>query len=107
MRKNLAHYLAATMLSAGPLSVGTLAAQDAADLFSKLDANKDGYVTPDEVQESQKALYERMLRNADKDGDKKLSKEEFLAGLKPDEAPKAPLAGGQPFGGPPGGKAKG
>jgi len=71
-----------------------LAAQDAADLFSKLDANKDGYVTPDEVQESQKALYERMLRNADKDGDRKLSKDEFLAGLKPDETPRQPLQGG-------------
>lgn len=89
MRKNLAHYLAATMLSAGPL-----AAQDAADLFSKLDANKDGFVTPDEVQESQKALYERMLRTSDKDGDKKLSKDEFLAGLRPDEGPRPPLAGG-------------
>jgi len=46
-----------------------------------------------------------MLRNADKDGDKRLSKEEFQAGLKPDDAPKQPLAGGQPFpGGPPGAK---
>jgi len=83
------------------MTAGTLAAQDAADLFNKLDANKDGYVTPDEVQESQKALFERMLRNADKDGDKRLSKEEFQAGLKPDETPKQPLAGGQPFGGAP------
>ncbi len=101
MRIRLAGVVAAALFSAGPL-----AAQDAADLFGKLDTNKDGYVTPDEVQESQKALYERMLRNADKDGDKKLSKDEFLAGLKPDETPKPPLAGGQPFG-PPGGKAKG
>src|SRR5207244_925826 len=101
MRIHVAGIVAAAVFSASPL-----AAQDAADLFSKLDANKDGYVTPDEVQESQKALYERMLRNADKDGDKKLSKEEFLAGLKPDDAPKTPLAGGQAFG-PPGGKAKG
>ena len=46
MRKNLAHYLAATMLSAGPLAAGSLSAQETADLFSKLDANKDGYVTP-------------------------------------------------------------
>jgi collagen type III alpha len=101
MRIHVAAIVAAALFSASPL-----AAQDAADLFGKLDANKDGYVTPDEVQESQKALYERMLRNADKDGDKKLSKEEFIAGLKPDDGPKTPLAGGQPFG-PPGGKAKG
>ncbi|MBW8883716.1 MAG: EF-hand domain-containing protein [Planctomycetia bacterium] len=101
MRIHLAGIVAAAVFSVGPL-----AAQDAADLFSKLDVNKDGYVTPDEVQESQKALYERMLRNADKDGDKKLSREEFVAGLQPDETPKTPLAGGQAFG-PPGGKAKG
>src|SRR6478735_1413702 len=101
MRIHVAAIVAAALFSASPL-----AAQDAADLFGKLDANKDGYVTPDEVQESQKALYERMLRNADKDGDKKLSKEEFIAGLRPDDGPKTPLAGGQPFG-PPGGKAKG
>src|SRR5262245_44824025 len=99
MRIRLAGIVAAALFS-----VGSLAAQDAADLFSKLDVNKDGFVTPDEVQESQRALYERMLRNADKDGDKKLSKEEFLAGLKPDETPKPPLAGGQPFAGPRGDK---
>ena len=89
MRIHVAGIIAAAVFSASPL-----AAQDAADLFSKLDANKDGYVTPDEVQEPQKALYERMLRNADKDGDKKLSKEEFQAGLKPDETPRQPLPGG-------------
>jgi Ca2+-binding EF-hand superfamily protein len=88
-------------VSAALLATGTAAAQDAGELFSKLDANKDGYITPDEVQESQKALYERLLRNADKDGDKRLSKEEFQAGLKPDETPRQPLAGGQPFGGGP------
>jgi Ca2+-binding EF-hand superfamily protein len=92
---------------AGPFTVtlllaASLAAQDEGDLFSKLDKNKDGFVTADEVQESQKALFERLVRNADKDGDKKLSKEEFQAGLKPDEAPKQPLAGGQPPGGRPG-----
>jgi Ca2+-binding EF-hand superfamily protein len=96
----MAGLFAAVIFAAGPL-----AAQDAGDLFSKLDANKDGYVTPDEVPEPQRALYERLLRNADKDGDKKLSKEEFQAGLKPDETPKPPLAGGPGGpGGPRGGK---
>src|SRR3954463_10757604 len=98
MRIHLAGIVAAAVFSVGPL-----AAQDAADLFSKLDVNKDGYVTPDEVQESQKALYERLLRTADKDGDKKLSKDEFQAGLKPDDTPRQALAGGGP-GGPPGAK---
>jgi len=90
MRKNFAEYLAAATLAAAPL-----AAQEPTDIFGKLDANKDGYVTPDEVQDGQKALYERLLRTSDKDGDKKLSKDEFQAGLKPDEGPRPPLAGGQ------------
>src|SRR6476646_4389649 len=95
-------YLAGLSFVTAVVTAGTLAAQDAAELFSKLDANKDGFVTADEVQESQKALFERLLRNADKDGDKRLSKEEFQAGLKPDDAPKPPLAGGgPPFGGGP------
>src|SRR5262245_22890228 len=100
MRKNLAHYLAATVLTTGPLAAGNMLAQDAAELFSKLDANRDGYVTPDEVQESQKAPYDRLLRTSDKDGDRRLSKDEFLAGLKPDEGPRPPLTGGQPPGRP-------
>jgi Ca2+-binding EF-hand superfamily protein len=96
MRKQLAGVLAAALFTAGPL-----VAQDD-DLFAKLDANKDGFVTADEVQESQKALFERLVRNADKDGDKKLSKAEFQAGLKPDDAPRQPLAGGQGLPGRPG-----
>lgn len=99
MRKHLAAAVAAAILSAGPL-----AAQDADELFGKLDLNKDGFVTPDEVQPSQQALYERLLRNADKDGDKKLSKEEFQSGLRPDDAPRQPLVGGQP---PPGRRGEG
>jgi Ca2+-binding EF-hand superfamily protein len=99
VRKNFAEYFAAAALAATPL-----VAQDQSDLFSKLDANKDGYVTPDEVTEQQRALYDRMLRTSDKDGDKKLSKEEFLAGLRPDETPRQPLAGGAGFGGPRGDK---
>ncbi|MDX1947473.1 MAG: EF-hand domain-containing protein [Pirellulaceae bacterium] len=63
------------------------------DLFTKLDANKDGFVGPDEVGADQKSLFERLLRNADKDGDKKLSKDEFAAGLKGGEEPRQPLPG--------------
>jgi Ca2+-binding EF-hand superfamily protein len=95
MRRHIPRFLAATTLLAAALAL----AQDNADLFSKLDANKDGFVTADEVQDSQKALFERLVRNADKDGDQKLSQAEFQAGLKPDETPKPPLAGGQGFAG--------
>lgn len=49
-------------------------------LFERLDANKDGVVTAEEVEgEEQKALFERALRRGDKDGNKKLTKEEFQA----------------------------
>jgi Ca2+-binding EF-hand superfamily protein len=94
MRKNVAEYLAAAAIAASPLVAAPLAAQDNSELFTKLDANKDGFVTADEVPENSKALYERMLRTSDKDGDKKLSKDEFQAGLKPDETPRQPLPGG-------------
>jgi len=67
---------------------------DPAELFAKLDANKDGFVTGDEVPEGQKSLFDRLVRNADSNGDKQLSKAEFAAGLKPDDAPRQPLAGG-------------
>ena len=79
-------FAAVAAAGAGPL----LAAEED-DLFTKLDANKDGFVTADEVGDDNKAKFERQLRNADKDGDKKLSKEEFAASLKPDDAPKQPL----------------
>ena len=69
------------------------AAED--DLFTKLDTNKDGYVGLDEVEGDRRALFERMLRSADKDSDKKLSKDEFQAGLKETEEPRRPLAGGE------------
>lgn len=65
------------------------------DLFTKLDANKDGYVGLDEVEGDRRALFERMLRSADKDSDKRLSKDEFQAGLKETEEPRRPLAGGE------------
>jgi Ca2+-binding EF-hand superfamily protein len=85
MRKLLLGTLAAAACWATPLL-----AQDA-DLFGKLDANKDGFVTADEVEGDGKAKIERLLRTSDKDGDKKLSKEEFAAGLKETDQPRAPL----------------
>ena len=79
-------FAAAAISGAGPLL-----AEEEGDLFTKLDANKDGFVTADEIDDNNKAKFERQLRNADKDGDKKLSKDEFAASLKPDDAPKQPL----------------
>jgi Ca2+-binding EF-hand superfamily protein len=89
MRRFVLGLFAAAAMSAGPLF-----AQEEADLFTKLDANKDGFITADEIGEDNKAKFERQLRNADKNGDKQLSKEEFAASLKPDDAPKQPLGAG-------------
>ena len=49
-------------------------------LFERLDANKDGVVTAEEVEgEDRKELFNRVLQRGDKNGDKKLTKDEFAA----------------------------
>ena len=73
-------------LVAAALPALPLAAQD--DLFGKLDANKDGVVTADEVEGDAKSIFERALRRGDKDGDKKLTKEEFAASLRDADQPR-------------------
>jgi Ca2+-binding EF-hand superfamily protein len=60
-------------------------AQDADELLTKLDANKDGFVSADEVGTERQPLFERLLRRGDKDGDKKLSKDELTAAMKDGE----------------------
>lgn len=62
-----------------------------AELFDKLDANKDGVVTSDEVPDDKQAIFERLIRVGDANGDKKLSKDELVAGLKK-AAPQAEAA---------------
>src|SRR5262245_15188476 len=104
MRRHLLGLSSAQLSLVLVLAGGTVWAQDAEELFGKLDANKDGYVTPDEVQDSQKSLYERLVRTSDKNGDGKLSKDEFLAGLKPDQGAKPSLGEGQAAPGRPGGR---
>ena len=66
---------------------------DAAVLFQQLDANSDGFVTAGEVSEEKQRLLARLLRIADADKDGKLSKDEFVAGLKTSRPERA---GGQP-----------
>jgi Ca2+-binding EF-hand superfamily protein len=79
-------------------------AEEAGAIFARLDVNQDGFVTAGEVSEQQKALFERLLRTDDTNGDKQLSREEFQSGLTPDGNARQPLAGGppgRPGGGPP------
>jgi Ca2+-binding EF-hand superfamily protein len=63
------------------LSAAELRADDST-LFSRIDANADGLITASEIEGEGKSLYSRLLRTSDKNGDGKLSKEEFDAGLK-------------------------
>jgi len=72
-----------------------------AALFKGLDTNSDGQIGKDEVPEEQRRLLERLIRTSDKNGDGKLSSDEFAAGLA-EERPKSEAATGGPGGGRPG-----
>ena len=66
--------------------------RDSSGLFDRLDSNKDGSVTKEEVPEERQRLFTRLVRSADKNGDGKLTSEEFNAGLQEDarDRPDAP-----------------
>jgi Ca2+-binding EF-hand superfamily protein len=68
---------------------------DPAATFAALDANKDGQLAGEEIPEDKRRLFERLLRTSDKNGDARLSVEEFTAGLAPDRAAK-PAAEAEP-----------
>lgn len=74
-------FLAGLSLSSVALWSGTALAQDG-DLFAKLDANKDGAVTLAEVPADQQARFEKLLKIAGKEADKKLSLPLFQAAMK-------------------------
>ena len=92
MFKKLSYFLAAAALAIFAHSIfldSALADDDAKSpapdneaLFKQLDKNSDGQVADDEVPQDKQRLLKRLLRTADKDGDGKLSRDEFVAGLK-------------------------
>lgn len=71
-------------------------------LFDRLDTNKDGTVSRDEVPQEHQRLFDRLLRAANKGEDGKLSREEFLAALpqgrpeRPGDRPRAAEDGPRP-----------
>ena len=80
-----------------------------AELFDRLDANKDGVITSDEVPDDKQAIFERLVKLGDANSDKKLTKDELAAGLKKSAGEGAPARGDRPAGAPgglPGGVAK-
>jgi Ca2+-binding EF-hand superfamily protein len=75
----------------------SLASTSAGDeaLFERLDADKNGRVAADEVSSDAKRLFERLLRRGDADGNKELSRDEFIASLVPSR-PAKPIEKKQP-----------
>jgi Ca2+-binding EF-hand superfamily protein len=66
-----------------------------AALFARLDGNKDNQLTAAETPSEHRRLFERLLRKADANGDKSLSRDEFLSGLENDQ-PEKPIEEKQP-----------
>ena len=69
------------------------AAKRHGELFDKLDANHDGFITADEVPADHKRLFDRLVRRSDKTADGKLSRDEFISGMAEDRTKDRPFAG--------------
>lgn len=99
MRKFWVGFVSAAVLG----GAWPLAAQEPAELFDKLDANKDGVVEKDEIPEDKRPLFERLVRLGDGNADAKLSKDELKVALEKSKPQTEAAPAGRP-GGPPGGR---
>lgn len=81
-----------------------LDANQAEELFKKLDKNEDGKIVPDELADDQGRFFDRLVRLGDKDDNGELTKEEFLAAI---EKGDAPVRGGSLERGPSGSDGRG
>lgn len=91
-------------LAALLLPTAAARADEAAELFSGLDKNKDGKLEKSEISEEQTRHFERLLRSGDKDKDGVLTREEFEGAANAEERPVAGPPGGP---GGPGGPGRG
>lgn len=87
-KKRLFQFLLCTLVVT-IAGAGGLFADEAADkgkkrenLFDKLDKDKNGQLTIEEVGEEKKRFFERLIRNGDTNKDSQLSKEEFQSAFK-------------------------
>lgn len=60
-------------------------------LFGRLDANQDGVISEDEMPAEAPEPLKALLKAADKDGDKKVSQDEFSAAIKEHPLPRPPF----------------
>jgi Ca2+-binding EF-hand superfamily protein len=72
-------------------------------MFRRLDSNRDGKVTLDEVPEERREMFKRLLKRAKKEASDGLSRDEFIAALGGGAPPERPNKPGRPAAGPPAG----
>ena len=79
-----------------------LDAAEPAELFQRLDADGDGAVLRNEVEENQLGLFERLLRTSDVNGDGRLNRDEFVVGTTNPPVTTTAAGAGASFGNRPG-----
>jgi hypothetical protein len=86
---------AMAVIGLAPLASAEVESAGDPALFDRLDANGDGVVSAAEIGRLHERLFVRLLRRGDADGDKGLSRSEFVAALVPSR-PDKPIEAKQP-----------